>query len=58
MLLSVGKGIRGGICKTIHWYVIANNKYMKDYDHKNNHHILIIGMWIIYKDGQCLKSFQ
>ena len=26
------KGIRGGICNTIHRYSKANNKYMKDYD--------------------------
>ena len=30
VLLIVGKGIRGGICHTIHWYVKAN-KYMKNY---------------------------
>ena len=32
MLLMVEKGIRGGICNTIHRYSKANNKYMKDYD--------------------------
>ena len=32
MLLMVEKCIRGGICHTIHQYVKANNKYMKDYD--------------------------
>ena len=32
MLLLVEKGIRGGLCTTIHWYAKANNKYMKDYD--------------------------
>ena len=32
MLLMVEKGIRDGICHTIHRYVKANNKYMKDYD--------------------------
>ena len=32
MLLMVEKGIREGICNTIHWYAKANNKYMKDYD--------------------------
>ena len=39
MLLMVEKGIRGEICNTIHRYVKANNKYMKDYD-KNNQIII------------------
>ena len=32
MLLMVEKGIRGGICHTIHRYSKANKKYLKDYD--------------------------
>ena len=32
MLLMVEKGIRGGICHSISWYVKTNNKYKKDYD--------------------------
>ena len=35
LLLMVEKCTRGGICCAIHWYVKANNKYIKDYD-KNN----------------------
>ena len=31
MLSMVEKGIRGGICHTIHGYVKAHNKYMKNY---------------------------
>ena len=34
-LLTIQKGIRGGICKATHRYAKANNKYMKNYD-KNN----------------------
>ena len=32
MLLMLEKGIRKGICRAIHPYAKANNKYMKDYD--------------------------
>ena len=32
MLLMVEEGIRGGICHSIHRYVKANNKYMKNYN--------------------------
>ena len=32
MLLMVEKGIRGGICHSIHRYTEANNKYTKNYD--------------------------
>ena len=32
MLLIVEKGVRGGICHSVHRYAKANNKYMKNYD--------------------------
>ena len=35
MLLMTEKGIQGGICHAIHRYAKANNKYMKNYDKKN-----------------------
>ena len=35
MLIMVGKRIRAGIRNSIHRYMKANNKYMKNYD-KNN----------------------
>ena len=37
MVLMVEKGIRGGICNTIHRYAKANNKYMKDYDKESSY---------------------
>ena len=42
MLLTAEKGIRGGICYTIHRYEKANNKYKKNYDKNSNHHIFNI----------------
>ena len=44
MLLMVHKGIRGGICHSIHQYGKAKNKYMKDYNKNKNHHMFNIGM--------------
>ena len=32
MLLMLEKGIRGGMCHTMHRYVKVNNKYRKDYN--------------------------
>ena len=32
MLLMVEKRIRSGMCQTVHRYVKAINKYMKNYD--------------------------
>ena len=32
MLLTVEKGIKDGICHTIHRYTTRNNKYMKSYN--------------------------
>ena len=51
MLLMVEKGIRGGICHTIHRYVKANNKYMKNY-YKNKE-----SSYIQYLDGNNLYGW-
>ena len=32
MLLTIEKGVRGGIYHTIYRYAKANNRYMKDYN--------------------------
>ena len=51
MLLMIEKGIRGGICKAIHHYVKANNKFMRDNDKNKEPSYLNywdIGMQIIY----------
>ena len=34
MLLMVKEDIRGGMCHAVHRYAKANNKYMKNYDEK------------------------
>ena len=44
MLLMIEKGIGRGMCHSIYQYAKANDKYMKDYDKKKNHHIFNIGM--------------
>ena len=51
ILLMVEKCTRGGICHAIHWHVKTNSKYMKGYDKNTIFHILSIGMWMIYWDG-------
>ena len=40
MLLMVQKGIRSRTCPSINTYVNDNNKYMKDYDNKNESSVL------------------
>ena len=47
MLLTVEKGIRGGIYRSIYRCGKANNKYMNDYIKKKNRHIWNIKMEII-----------
>ena len=56
MLLMTEKHKRDGICHAIHRYAKANNNYIKYYDKNKDHHILSIGTYVIYMDGQCLKN--
>ena len=44
MLLTVEKGIRGGICHSVYRYAKANNKHMKDYDKNKESSLFNIGM--------------
>ena len=40
MVLTVEKGIRGGICHAIRRYAAVNNKYLKNYDKNIEYHII------------------
>ena len=51
MLLIVEEGIRGGICKAIHGYESAKNKYMKNYN-KN-----VISSYLQYVDASNLYGW-
>ena len=56
MLLMVEKGIRRGICHTIHRSAKEKNKYMKNYDRDKE------SSCIMYLDANnlygCLKNYQ
>ena len=53
MLLMVEKGIRGGICHTMHRYGKAINKYMKNYD-KNQESSYLIYLYVKNLYGQAM----
>ena len=60
MLLMVEKGIREGICHTIHRYAKANNKYINNYDKNIELSYLMYldeNNLYIYIDGQCLQNY-
>ena len=48
MLQMVEKGIRGGICRAIHRYAKANNKYMKGFNQNKE------SSYLIYSDANNL----
>ena len=50
MLLMVEEESRGGICQAIYRYAEANNKYMNNYDKKNN----IISLGLGCKQPVCM----
>ena len=52
MLMMVEKGIRGGICHTIHRYTKANNQYTKNYN-KN-----IESSYLSYLDANNLYGWE
>ena len=48
----IGKGIRGGICHSVHSHAKANNKYMKYYDRNKE------SLCIIYVDANNLYGWE
>ena len=56
MLMTVEKGIRGGICQAVDRCPKVNNRYMKNFNKD------IISSYLMYLDannlnGQCLKNY-
>ena len=43
MLLMNEKGMRGGICHSVHRYAKANNEHIKDYDKNKESSYIIYG---------------
>ena len=62
MLLIVEEGIRGGICQAIYRYAKESNKYMDNYDKKNNIISLVFGckqlVWMGDVSKTSYKWFQ
>ena len=49
MLVTVEKGIKGGMCHAIHKYAEANNKYMKNYNKSKDYsHLMYLDANNIY----------
>ena len=52
MLLMLEKGIRGGICHSVHRYDKANNKYMKNYDkNKESLYLIYVDYYNLYGEA-------
>ena len=52
MLLMVEKGIRGGICHSVHRYDKANNQYMKNYDkNKESLYLIYVDYYNLYGEA-------
>ena len=49
------EGIRSGICHSIHRYVRANNKYMKNYDKNESSYIQYLDANNLYGWTMCQK---
>ena len=48
MLLTVEKGIRGGICQAIHKHAKVNNKYMKNYNKDKSSYLMYLDAKNLY----------
>ena len=56
MLVTVEKGIKGGMCHAIHKYAEANNKYMKNYNkNKDYSHLMYLDANNIYRWAKSQK---
>ena len=53
--LMVEKGIGGGMCYVINWYVKASNKYMKIFDPNKESSCLMNGHVNSVMERQCQK---
>ena len=59
MLLTVEKGIRGGICHAIYKHAKTNNKYMKNYDkNKESSYIQFLDANNLYGGAMSQKCLQ
>ena len=52
MLLMIEEVIRGGMCQSMHRYINANNKYMKNYNNK------IESSYLTYLDANNLYGWS